>query len=37
VSKDHAAGVKAYVERQKEHHEKDQLWPDWEKTFIDEE
>jgi REP element-mobilizing transposase RayT len=36
VSKDNVPTVKAYIERQKEHHAQDDLWVDWEQTMVQE-
>jgi len=35
VSKNSVTDVKAYIERQKQHHESDDLWLDCETTFIE--
>jgi REP element-mobilizing transposase RayT len=36
VTKNLVPHVKAYVERQKQHHAEDDLWQEWEQTFSDE-
>ncbi len=36
VSKDGVPAVKAYIERQKEHHAQGDLWTEWEQTMIEE-
>ena len=36
VSKDNVPDVKAYVERQKEHHAASYLWGEWEQTMVEE-
>ncbi len=35
VSKDGVPTVKAYVDRQKEHHAQNDLWAEWEQTIIE--
>ena len=36
VSKDGVPAVKAYIENQKEHHQQNDLWSEWEETMIEE-
>ena len=36
VSKDNVPAVKAYVERQKEHHAQNDLWEEWEQAMVEE-
>ena len=35
VSRDNVSAVKAYIERQKEHHARNDLWVEWEQTVIE--
>ncbi len=36
VSKDNVPDVKAYVEQQKQHHARNDLWGEWEQTMVEE-
>jgi putative transposase len=35
VSKNLVPNVVAYIQRQKEHHDSGELWPEWEQTFVE--
>jgi putative transposase len=34
VSRENLDGVKAYVLRQKEHHARNDVWPEWERVWL---